>query len=314
VHDHLPLTRDPAATEVVPGVVEVEVAVPACCRRVVGVGQRPRTSTRRGPPQVEAYASDPARPTPAWCCLSRSRSRWVNWPAPQVRGCSPSRSAPASGCSANCWPLMSTGWLGRKDATTPPSRGPPWHPPRPGHPRRPARAGHASAVRTTNSPREVPVPTWEAFSGRELLQPGQRPFVALLTPLADQRGVQALAAQQRALAGLVQLLILPKDPQLVGRRVAPGRPWPLGHFGSGACSIPPVCVRSWAAVIVVIGSGGPFSPYSSPVSTRKLPHQRLTGRGWQHHRQASRHSRVLAHRAYPGRPSDSTQTGAIQQS
>jgi hypothetical protein len=41
----------------------------------------------------------------------------------------------------------------------------------------------------------------------------------------------------------------------------------------------PVCVRSWAAVIVVIGSGGPFSPYSSPVSTRKPPHQRLTGRG-----------------------------------
>jgi transposase len=31
--------------------------------------------------------------------------------------------------------------------------------------------------------------------------------------------------------------------------------------------------------MVVIGSGGPFSPYSSPVSTRKLPHQRLTGRG-----------------------------------
>jgi hypothetical protein len=29
---------------------------------------------------------------------------------------------------------------------------------------------------------------------------------------------------------------------------------------------------------VVIGSGNPFSPYSSPVSTRKLPHQRLTGR------------------------------------
>jgi len=30
---------------------------------------------------------------------------------------------------------------------------------------------------------------------------------------------------------------------------------------------------------MVIGSGDPFSPYSSPVSTRKLPHQRLTGRG-----------------------------------
>jgi hypothetical protein len=41
-----------------------------------------------------------------------------------------------------------------------------------------------------------------------------------------------------------------------------------------------VCVRNWAAVIVVIGSGDPLSPYSSPVSTRKLPHQRLTGRGW----------------------------------
>jgi hypothetical protein len=32
--------------------------------------------------------------------------------------------------------------------------------------------------------------------------------------------------------------------------------------------MPPVCVRSWAAVIVVIGPGDPFSPYSSPVSTR----------------------------------------------
>jgi WhiB family transcriptional regulator, redox-sensing transcriptional regulator len=51
--------------------------------------------------------------------------------------------------------------------------------------------------------------------------------------------------------------------------------------GSGTCSIGPVCSRSWAAVIVVIGSGDPFSPYSSPVSTRKLPHQRLTGRAWQ---------------------------------
>jgi len=40
-----------------------------------------------------------------------------------------------------------------------------------------------------------------------------------------------------------------------------------------------VCVRTWAAVIVVIGSGDPLSPYSSPVSTRKLPHPRLTGRG-----------------------------------
>jgi hypothetical protein len=29
-----------------------------------------------------------------------------------------------------------------------------------------------------------------------------------------------------------------------------------------------VCNRTCAAVIVVIGSGDPFSPYSSPVSTR----------------------------------------------
>jgi len=42
--------------------------------------------------------------------------------------------------------------------------------------------------------------------------------------------------------------------------------------------MPPVCNRTCAAVIVVIDSGDPFSPYSSPVSTSKLPHQRLTRR------------------------------------
>jgi transposase len=59
------------------------------------------------------------------------------------------------------------------------------------------------------------------------------PLVTLLAPLGDQRGVQALAPEQRALAGLAELLVLGQDPQLVGGRVLAWRPGPLGDFGVG---------------------------------------------------------------------------------
>ena len=67
-------------------------------------------------------------------------------------------------------------------------------------------------------------------SGR-LGQRLQRAAVALLAPLRDQRRVQALAAQQRALARLVQALVLVEDLRLVLRRVPPRAAGPLGDLG-----------------------------------------------------------------------------------
>jgi len=61
-----------------------------------------------------------------------------------------------------------------------------------------------------------------------LAQRLQRALVTLLAPGTDQRGVQAFAAQQRALAGPVQRLVLGQDLLLVGRGVpaplSPSRP------------------------------------------------------------------------------------------
>src|SRR5690606_29398285 len=51
---------------------------------------------------------------------------------------------------------------------------------------------------------------------------GQRmahPLVPLLTPRRDQAGVQTLPAQQRALTGLVQPVVLLQNPGLIGRGV-----------------------------------------------------------------------------------------------
>jgi hypothetical protein len=56
----------------------------------------------------------------------------------------------------------------------------------------------------------------------------QRTTVTLLAPLGDQRGVQALTAQQRPLGGLVQPLVLLQDPRLVAGRIPPRATSTLG--------------------------------------------------------------------------------------
>jgi putative transposase len=100
-------------------------------------------------------------------------------------GCSPSRSAPGSRCSVSCWTPTWTGWLAQGAATTPSGSRPPWHPARPGYPRGPPPAGHPPTSRTTDGTAEVPVPTWEAFSGRELLD--QLTLERVLAKLSTRR-------------------------------------------------------------------------------------------------------------------------------
>jgi hypothetical protein len=60
-------------------------------------------------------------------------------------------------------------------------------------------------------------------------QLGQRTPVTLAAALGDQRRVQALAAQQPALGGLVQALVLLEDLRLVLRRVPARATGPLQH-------------------------------------------------------------------------------------
>jgi len=58
----------------------------------------------------------------------------------------------------------------------------------------------------------------------------QRTAVTLFAPLRDQRRVQALASQQRALRDLVETLALIEDLRLVLRRVAPRAAGALGDL------------------------------------------------------------------------------------
>src|SRR5919204_2352999 len=69
----------------------------------------------------------------------------------------------------------------------------------------------------------------------------ERASVTLLAPLGDQRGVQPLATQQRALAGLVQPLVLGQDLGLVASRVTAGPLGPLGNLRVWSLSIASAC-------------------------------------------------------------------------
>jgi hypothetical protein len=62
----------------------------------------------------------------------------------------------------------------------------------------------------------------------------------LLAALRGQRRVQALPPEQRALAGLVEALVLIEDPRLVPGRVPARAAGTLGHLGAGS-------VRSFVA-------------------------------------------------------------------
>ena len=96
----------------------------------------------------------------------------------------------------------------------------------------------------------------------------QRTPVALLAPLGDQRGVQALAPQQRALGGLVQPLVLRQDLGLVPGRVRPARAR-SGTCGSGTSSTPTASLTAGADLATAI----------EPLS-RSRPHQPAIPTGW----------------------------------
>jgi hypothetical protein len=68
----------------------------------------------------------------------------------------------------------------------------------------------------------------------------------LFSPLRDQRRVQALPAQQGALALLVQRLVLLEDPGLVVRRTPARATGPLRHLGVRVTlsSTPPAWARA----------------------------------------------------------------------
>jgi hypothetical protein len=93
-----------------------------------------------------------------------------------------------------------------------------------------------------------------------LAERGQRTLVALFAPLGDQPGLQPLAPQQRALASLVELLLLGQDAQLVGGRVGAWRAGPLGHLGVRWRVTGAVCARACTAVIVAMAAVVPLSP------------------------------------------------------
>jgi hypothetical protein len=56
------------------------------------------------------------------------------------------------------------------------------------------------------------MPDEQRRTRRQFTPEFKRTAVTLLAPLGDQRGVEPLAAQQRALRGLVQPLVLGQDP------------------------------------------------------------------------------------------------------
>src|SRR6266508_3284641 len=109
----------------------------------------------------------------------------------------------------------------------------------------------------------------------------QRPPVALLAPFGDPRGVQALPAQQRALAGLVQPLVLGQDLGLVASRVGP-RPGPLRDLRVWwLLVVHPISMHANATAWFLVDATGSLlpRPLGSMIQCYHLPDQRLTQRG-----------------------------------
>jgi hypothetical protein len=117
-----------------------------------------------------------------------------------------------------------------------------------------------------------------AATPRGLAQRGQRALVALLAPFGEQRGVQALAAQQGALPLLVELLVLtpgsaacrrPGTGVVAGAAPAPG----VGHLVHG-CSLRPHLGGGHRRHL----SGWSSLARHSPIPLRQASHERLTQR------------------------------------
>jgi hypothetical protein len=95
---------------------------------------------------------------------------------------------------------------------------------------------------------------------RWLAQRLQRAPVALLAPFGQQRGGQALASQQRALALTVQGLVLGQDLGLVPGRVAAGRLARSGTSGSGISSLIASACDTATRFLMVVMPEGSFPP------------------------------------------------------
>src|SRR6266700_7160828 len=142
--------------------------------------------------------------------------------------------------------------------------------------------GHREPHDRRSNPRLTKeTPRWPRATTRILAQRLQRATVTLLAPLRDQRGVQAFAAQQRALAGLVEPLVLGKDAQLVGGGVLARRPRPSRHLRIGM-ALHLVSARPDLHSSSCHGLAGSSLALHSPISARQASHMRLTRRAAQH--------------------------------
>jgi hypothetical protein len=102
--------------------------------------------------------------------------------------------------------------------------------------------------------------------------------IPLLAPLADERRVQALAPQQRALAGFIQPVVLGENPQLVGR-AEPPLPGAFAHLRVGLPSERWSGDRCWVASTTPTPEqpefGCPFAPLQPDESGRNRGRQTL---------------------------------------
>ena len=210
--------------EVVPGFVELEVAVPPDACRVVGVGQRPSCSTRRGPPHAEGYAFDPAR-----------RSRFRAARAGHRRARRPGRCSPRGAARPRRWdrPGGAAGSLldadvqrlvGPKGCHNP-QRAAVRHGTQPGRVTLGGRRVRVDRprVRSADGTAELPLATWQAFASTELLD--QLTLERMLAKLSTRRyhhGLEPVGSRGRT-GELGDLQVGGVAPVRRRHRACPGR-------------------------------------------------------------------------------------------
>src|SRR5512132_3217556 len=92
---------------------------------------------------------------------------------------------PALGCWGVCWTPMSSGWSAPGPPQPAAGRGPSRHPARPSHPGRPQGPGRPAAGPQPDGTAELPLATWQAFAGTELLD--QLAVERMLAKLSTRR-------------------------------------------------------------------------------------------------------------------------------
>src|SRR6266705_1248019 len=131
-------------------------------------------------------------------------------------------------------------------------------------------------------PVDLPVAGIGGLASGRLGQRLERAAVALPAPLRQQRRVQALAPEQRALAGLVEALVLLEDLRLVLRRVPARATGALGHLGvriGGLVRGARPGARIQRMIACHGHRGTPPRPLSPMMQQLYLPHWMLTQRG-----------------------------------